>query len=212
MESEPKHQAVICIADDHPAMRQVLKLLFTQSGHRVCGETETIQETVRAVDAAQPDVVVVDISLAGESGLDLLAELRSRSIAALVYSMHEDADLIERAFNLDAAGYVTKREEPTVLREALEEILAGRRYVSPRAARSLAERMAARGTRPAHKPLSDKEQQILNMIKRSDSTAEIAATIGISSRTVESYCSRIIAKLELDGMKGLRKYAIGLNR
>jgi DNA-binding CsgD family transcriptional regulator len=72
--------------------------------------------------------------------------------------------------------------------------------------------MAARGARPTQKPLSDKEQQILNMLKSGESAVEIAAVLGISSRTVESYCSRIIAKLDLDGMKGLRKYAIGLNR
>lgn len=211
-ERDHNKQSGICIADDHPAMRQVLTLLFTQSGHRVCGETETIEATLRAVDANRPDVVVVDISLSGESGLDLLAELRTRPVAALVYSMHEDADLIERAFSLGAAGYVTKREDSAVLLEALEAILAGERYVSPRAARSLAERMAARGGRPAQKPLSDKERRILNLLNTGNSTTEIAAALSISNRTVESYCARIIAKLELDGMKELRKYAIGLNR
>ena len=209
-ETAPGHTPTICIVDDHPAMQQALTLLLTQSGYEVCGVAATIAEAQETVARHNPELVVVDISLGEESGLVLLEELHVREIATLVYSMHEDADLIEKVFRLGAAGYVTKRDDTAVLPVAVHDILFGDTYVSPRAARSLAGKIISRAGNLQQKPLSSQEQQILKHLTQGDSPAEIAGDLAISRRTVESYCSRIIQKLGLKGMKELRKYALGL--
>ncbi|HTF99735.1 MAG TPA: response regulator transcription factor [Nitrospirota bacterium] len=123
--------------DDHPAVRQGLKLLLEQEKYVVCGESSGIAETLARIDASCADLALLDISLGEENGLACIAELRRRGIPVLVYTMHEDADTIDRSFAAEANGYVSKREEPEVLLAAVSDVLAGNRHISPRAARSL---------------------------------------------------------------------------
>jgi len=153
-------------------------------------------------------MALLDLSLGEVSGLELIAGLRERGIAVLVYSMHEDADTIEKAFANGANGYVTKRENADVLLTAVSDILAGRRHVSPRAAQSLANRLLSQPEATREALLSEREKQILSMLGQGESNAEIAAAFAISVRTVETYFSRIIVKLDLDSMRELRRYAI----
>jgi DNA-binding NarL/FixJ family response regulator len=197
----------VFLVDDHPAVRQGLALLLAQNAYIVCGEAENRAELLARIDATGTDVALVDLSLGGESGLDLIGDLRSRDIPVLMYSMHEDCGTIERAFHRGAVGYVTKREVSAVLLEALGEVLAGRRYASPRAARSLASRVIAGGD-GSEEPLSQREEQIITRLGRGESNIEIAGALHIGVRTVETYYARIIGKLGLGGMKELRKYAI----
>lgn len=198
----------VFLVDDHPAVRQGLALLLAQDAYVVCGEAENRAELLARIDAVGAEVALVDLSLGGESGLDLIGDLRSRDIPVLVYSMHEDCGAIERAFHRGAVGYVTKREVSAVLLEALGEVLAGRRYASPRAARSLANRIISGGDGVGEEPLSQREEQILSRLGRGESNVEIAGALHIGVRTVETYYARIIGKLGLGGMKELRKYAI----
>jgi DNA-binding NarL/FixJ family response regulator len=197
----------IFLIDDHPAMRTGLTLLLTQVGHVVCGEAENRAEALDRLDAAQPQVALVDLSLAEESGLDLIDALRARNVPALIYSMHEDCATIERAFGCGAQGYVTKREVADVLLEAITQVVAGQRYASPRVMRSLASRVLLAGE-GGEIALSQREEQIMAMLGRGDSSAEIARTLHISAHTVQTYYARIIEKFGLDGMKSLRKLAI----
>ena len=201
----------VFLADDHPAVRQGLALLFTQAGHTICAEAENRAETLGRLAASQADIAVVDLSLGDESGLDLIADLRARDVPVLTYSMHEDPETIERAFNAGANGYVSKREASEVLLGAIQEVLQGRRYISPRAAQSLANSVLPSQNAPGEIPLSERETQIMGMLGRGDSNAEIASTLTISVRTVESYFARIIEKTGVHGMKELRKYAIRNN-
>lgn len=193
----------VFLVDDHPAVRQGLALLLAQSGCFVCGEAGNRSEVRACIDAARPDVAVVDLSLGGESGLDLIDELQQRELRVLAYSMHEDAQAIERAFGCGANGYVTKREVAGVLLEAIVQVLAGRRYVSPVAARTLASRALQ-----IDAALSQREEQILSMLGNGETNADIARVLAISVRTVETYYARIMEKLDLGGMRELRKYAI----
>lgn len=206
MEPGEKKGVRVFLIDDHPAVRQGLALLLEQEEHLVCGEAESRAEFLARIDPAQADLALVDLSLGEESGLDLLDELRRRRIPALVYSMHEDCSTVELAFARGADGYVTKREVSSVLFKAVAEALAGRRYVSPRAAQSLASRMLAPSD--PSEVLSQREEQILDMLGRGETSADIADALRISVRTVETYCARIIEKTGLAGMKELRKYAI----
>lgn len=198
----------VILADDHPAVRQGLALLFTQAGHTICAEAENRAETLALLSASRADIAIVDLSLGDESGLDLIADLRKRGVPVLTYSMHEDFETIEKAFGAGANGYVSKREASEVLLRAAQEILKGRRFISPRAAQSLASSVLPPQEVHGDVPLSERETQIMHMLGQGDSNTEIAASLAISVRTVESYYSRIIDKLGIDGMKELRKFAI----
>jgi DNA-binding NarL/FixJ family response regulator len=133
-----------------------------------------------------------------------------RGVPVLVYSMHEDADTLGRALACGASGYVTKRETFAVLLEGVRRVLAGERYISARAAANLeADPQPPAATGKAG-PLSEREQQILELLAKGESNAEIAAELNVSVRTVETYFSRILNKLSLDGMRALRKYVRNL--
>ena len=129
----------IFMIDDHPAVRQGLKLLLEQENYVVCGEAANSAEILERIESSCADLALLDISLGEENGLACIAELHRRGIPVLVYTMHEDADTIDKAFAAEANGYVSKREEPEVLLAAMSDVLAGKRHISPRAARSLAQ-------------------------------------------------------------------------
>jgi len=200
--------ARIFLIDDHPAVRQGLKVIISQESYMVCGEAENSLETFERISSSGADIALLDLSLGEENGLELIAAIRKLGITVLVYSMHEDAGTIERTFTAGANGYVTKREMADVLLAALSDLQSGKRHVSPRAARSLADRALSSSEVVKVTLLSERERRILSMLGKGETNTDIAADLFISVRTVETYCARIIDKLELDGMKALRRYAI----
>lgn len=201
--AERKNPKVFLI-DDHPAMRQGLALLLTQDGLEVCGEASNRAETMARIDAATPDVVLLDISLGDESGLDMISDIKMFGANVLCYSMLEDFATIKKAFDAGATGYVTKRDLAESLLLAVREVLAGRRHTSPGASQGLAS-----GPQDADAvSLSQRETQILALVGKGVSNTEIAATLNISVRTMEAYCTRIMDKLAIQGMREFRQYAI----
>lgn len=202
METAESTGARVFLIDDHPAMRNGLCLLLTQAGHTVCGEAGSRAEVLERIGTAKADVALVDLSLAEESGLELLDALAACDVAMLIYSMHEDRASIGRALGRGAQGYVTKREVADVLLAAIGAVRAGERYISPRASQSLG------GPGLAADGLSPREEQIMAMLGRGETNDEIADTLGISAHTVQTYFARMIEKLALGGMKELRKRAI----
>jgi len=198
----------IFLIDDHPAVRQGLKLLLTQEEHVVCGEAGSSAETLERIEPSQADMALLDISLGEENGLECIAALHRRGIAVLVYSMHEDAATIDNAFSAGADGYVSKREQPEVLLAGVADVLAGNRHISPRAAQILAKKVLSSPEDEREALLSEREKQILFRLGQGETNADIAEALVIGVRTVETYCARIIEKLGLDGMKALRRYAI----
>ncbi|QLA15564.1 response regulator transcription factor [Desulfolutivibrio sulfoxidireducens] len=197
----------VFLVDDHPVMRNGLSLLLTQSGHNVCGVAGSRAELLARLDGAQAAVALVDLSLAEESGLDLIDDLTARGVPTLIYSMHEDSKSIERAFARGARGYVTKREVEDVLLAAIAAVAAGQRYVSPEVMRSLAGRVLA-SEHDAEAALSQREEQILDRLGRGETSAEMSRALNISFHTVETYYGRLLRKLGLASMKELRKFAI----
>lgn len=194
----------IFLVDDHPAVLDGLTLLLAQDRHVICGAAATRAELLERLAPSRADLVLVDLALCGESGLDLLPEISALGLPVLVYSMHEDQATISRAMEKGARGYVTKRETSGELLVAVRHIHAGELHVSPRAAASLDSQEA--------QALSERERQILDLIAQGETHAEIASCLDVSVRTVESYCARIIDKLGLSGMKALRKHALNLSR
>lgn len=206
MNAPAARTARIFLIDDHPVVRQGLRLLFSQESHIVCGEAGNGRETLERIDSSGAEVAVLDLSLDNESGLDLIDALRAAGVAVLIYSMHEDAETIERAFAAGAGGYVSKRENEDILLDAVSDLLTGHRHVSQRAAQSLLNK-ALSGV-DAGQMLSGRENAILSLLGRGMSNSDIAAALSIGVRTVETYFTRLIGKLGLDGMKALRQYAI----
>lgn len=208
MDTDTERSVRIFLIDDHPAVRQGLKLLLLQEGYDVCGGAAGGGEAFQQKGLYDAELVLLDLSLGEENGLGLIPALRERGVAVLVYSMHEDAETIEKSFAEGANGYVTKREVSDTLLTAVSDVLAGQRFISPRAAQSLANKALAEPAAPRVPLLSQRERQILALLGKGDSTADIADLFDISVRTVETYCVRIIDKLHLSGMKALRRYAI----
>lgn len=207
----PEHELQgtrIFLVDDHPAVRQGLSELLGQEGFIICGVAENMKLTLKCLADAKPDLVLVDLTLKDESGLDLILELHTRGIRSLVYSMHEDVRHIELTFSSGALGYVTKREVLDTLLDAIREVLAGRRYVSPVAARSLADKLISGRSRNPVDLLSERELGVFRRLGEGDSTAEIADRLHISASTVESYYARIIQKMGFSGTRELRRQAI----
>ena len=162
MSEDQPRKARVFLIDDHLAMRSGLSLLLTKSGHVICGEAETRAEVLARLKDSMADVALVDLTLGDESGLDLIDDLLAQNVTVVIYSMHEDRKTVERAFVAGAAGYVTKREVADVLLTALDQVLAGNRYASPRATKSLANRFLVpqEGTETA---LSSREEQIVTI-------------------------------------------------
>ncbi len=205
----PANPLRILIVDDHPAMRQGVTTLLSRKGFLVAGEAQRKQEALELAASERPDLVLVDLSLKNESGIDLIAELRKRGVPTLVYSMHEEPHYIKRAFAAGARGYVTKSEVSHILTEAIDRVIAGERYVSPQAAQSITDRTLMEPGNGHPKQLSQQEEAVFRLLGQGEETARIAATLNVNIRTVHSYYNRIIIKLGLSGMKELRRLAIG---
>lgn len=198
----------IVIADDHPAICQGLKLLLEPEGVTVCAQASGRVEALVQVKAHRPDLVLVDLSLGDDDGIALVKDLNSLTVSSLVYSMHEDAHHVEAALAAGAQGYVTKREVHRMLVQAIQEAATGRRFVSPRAALALADRIGVERSHAANPELSTQEQKVYRLLGKGEGTLQIANRLNISSRTVESYYSRIQVKLDLETMRELRRHAI----
>lgn len=208
MKNDVDKSANIFLIDDHPMVRRGLKQLLEQGSHNICGEAGNRKEALEKIGSTNADIAFLDLSLGSESGLDLVDGIKEQGVYVLIYSMHEDVETIEKTFASGADGYVCKREMEEVLFQAVKDLMAGRRHVSPRVARTLANKTLFVPEGPQEPLLSERECDVFNRLGQGDTKADIAAALFISPRTVETYFYRIITKLELDGMKELRQYAI----
>ena len=194
----------ILLIDDHPAVRQGVAVLLAPDRIEVCAEAGSSAEALAHLSHLQPDLAVIDLSLDGEDGLALVAEFSARGVNVLVYSMHEDARRVSAAFAAGALGYVTKREFHGVLVQAIREVAAGRRFVSPKAAASLVDAPPPGAVRR----VSPREDHVYRLLGQGLNAAEIAARLEISGHTAETYFSRLRNKLNLKTMHELRRHAI----
>jgi len=200
------------VVDDHPLYRHGVTMLIGQELHLHCdGEAGTIPEALVLLAATKPRIAIVDISLQGQSGLDLVRTIKAEypKTAVLVVSMHEENLYGERALKAGARGYVMKHESPDVLIAAVSEVIEGRIAVS----KELRERMLEGivGGKADMEPvdrLSDRELEVFTLIGRGCGAAEIAETLGLSVKTVNAYRDHIKDKLGLPSASDLRKFAV----
>ena len=192
---------LLFLVDDHPLVRAGLAHLLQASGFVVAGEAGSSAETLAHPALDMKPLVIVDLSLGDESGIDLIKRLRVRGLPVLVYSMHEGSHLIRSAFEAGAGGYVTKREAAHSLAEAIHAVGAGSRYLSPRAAAAFQEPTLLDG-------LSGQQRQLYRLLGQGCANEEIARQLNISVRTLESYYVRVMDKLGVQGVKELRQQAI----
>jgi DNA-binding NarL/FixJ family response regulator len=203
----------VFIVDDHPLVREGLaNLINQQTDLTVSGEAEDSTGAIAGIQTDQPDVVLVDISLKNESGLELVKTLRNQfpELAVIVLSMHDEALYAERALHAGARGYVMKRETTKNVLTAIRRVLEGDIYVSDRVVNSMAKRMSSRKTAAAEpvERLSDRELEIFRLLGQGRTPSQIAEDLRLSLKTVQAYCARAKEKFGVSSLTELLRAAI----
>jgi two-component system invasion response regulator UvrY len=201
----------ILIADDHPIVREGLRLVIEKSTDmKVEGEALNGQEVLDRVYAEPWDVLILDFSMPGKSGFDVIRELhRERpSLPILVLSMHPETELAPRLLKAGAAGYLNKESAPKELVNAIKKVHEGGRYISAALGEKLALDLGRDSSKKPHELLSDREYQVLLRIAAGRSPHEIAGEFSISVKTVRTYRERVIQKLAVKNDVEITHYAI----
>lgn len=201
----------VYIADDHPIVRAGLKQLIQEAEDiTVIGEAEEGSVVLNAIDDLNPDVVLLDISMPGMSGLDILKQLKSLKpdLPVLILSMHPEEQYAIRVLKAGAAGYLTKTRTPDELIKAIRTVSAGKKYISTSVAERLADSLDSGFDKLLHETLSDREMQVLRKIAQGMTVSEIAEQLALSVKTISTYRSRILEKLKLRTSAELTYYAI----
>ncbi len=193
----------VILVEDHPMFREHLGQLINRDlGMAVCGEADNIVDAMKLIKATRPDIAIVDITLRGSSGLELLKDLKAEGVEVnvLVLSMHDEELYAERALRAGARGYITKNEASSEVVSAIRQVMAGELYVSKRLTSKLLNRITHKrndsdfGGVPA---LADRELEVFQMLGRGKNTREIAQMLHLGESTVETYRARIKEKLDL---------------
>ncbi len=211
-----KIKTQIVLVDDHPIVRKgIAELINSEPDLQVCGEASTMQEAMSLVTKLKPGLLIVDISLDGNNGVELMKNLSGRpgSPPILAYSMHDESIYAERCLRAGAKGYVMKHSSPEILLEAMRQVLKGKIYLSePMSDRLLGKLVGAgTGTGPGTSPidtLSDRELEVLQLLGKGQTTALIADSLCLSVKTVETYREHLKQKLNLANGQELLRYAI----
>lgn len=202
------------IVDDHAIVRRgMAELLNDESDLEVCGEAESVLEAKRAIDKTKPDLVIVDLSLRNESGIELIKDLKIQfpHLPILVLSMHDESYYAQRTIRAGAMGYIMKEEAPDAIIDAVRHVLAGKVYVSPDVAGAMLGQMVGKKTAVEHSPidrLSDRELQVLQLIGKGMGTREIATNLHLSIKTIENHRERLKSKLALGSATELVRFAV----
>lgn len=201
----------ILIADDHPILRQGLKdILVCALENAVCAEAGNAQEVLDEVQNHDWDLVILDVTMPGRSGLDALRDLKKLrpKLPVLVLSMHPEDQLARRVLKAGASGYMTKESAPTELITAIRKVLAGGMYVSPALAERLAFDLREDSRRPLHETLSHREFEVLRMIALGKTVTQIAEELHLSAPTVSTHRAHILEKMDLTTTAELIRYAV----
>jgi DNA-binding NarL/FixJ family response regulator len=204
----------VLLVDDHPIVRQGLALLIDREPDlSVCGEADGAHSAFHAITTLRPDIVVLDISLSGPDGLDVLKDIRMKtaSLPVLILSMHDESIYAERAMRAGANGYIMKQEATEKVLVAIRRILQGEVYLSDRLTSAMLQQFV-RGTAQAKKSplvnLTDRELEVFRLIGEGHGTRQIADELHLSVKTIESYQAHIKEKLALRNARELVQHAI----
>ena len=203
----------VLLVDDHPIVREGLRRrIEAQPDMEVCCEAAGALEALHEIDGCAFDLAIIDISIVGRSGIELIKDIRARKIESpvVVLSVHDDVTYAERALAAGAQGYVLKQEAPPLIIEAMRRVLDGEIYVSPRMSSKLLLRFVGFGPRSDAGPvdrLSDRELEVLEQAGRGLGTRQIATELGLGISTIATFKSRIKNKLGLMSAAELAAFA-----
>ncbi len=207
----PGHPIRILIVDDHAVVRQgVRKILTEQPDMEILGEAENAEQLEDVIDSMAWDVMILDISLPGRSGLDVMKDIHQRYPRryVLFLSMLPEEQFALRVMKAGAAGYLAKGTAPEQLVAAVRKIAAGKKYISPELAETLASSLDVNIEKLPHERLSEREFQVLRKIATGKTLTSIAQELYLSLKTVATYRARILAKMGMRSNAELTRYAI----
>ena len=201
----------IVLADDHTIVREGLKQLLIAAGDlAVVGEAQNGHEVIERVRALDFDLLLLDMSMPGKSGIELIKQVRAEKpkLRILVLSMHEEHQYAVRAIRAGAAGYLTKESATRQLVDAIRKVASGGAFISAEVAQQLALGAMPDAKGPLHGTLSDREFQVFKMIAEGKSVSDIAERLNLSVKTVSTHKTRILEKLNLGSTAELVRYAL----
>ena len=211
---DPPEAKRIVIVDDHPLFRKGLEELIDSDGtFAVCGEAGNTAEAMEVIRKVNPDLAIVDLSLPGANGIELIKNIRAEfsKLPVLVLSMHDESLYAVRALRAGADGYVMKHEAMANVIQAIREIFNGHPYLSPAMAAQVITKFAhrqAEGVTDAVERLSDRELEILELIGKGHEVRQIAKLLHLSPKTVETHRAHIKDKLDLKNSREVARFAI----
>ena len=209
-----KREAGVLIVDDHPLVRRgLVQLIEQEAGLRVCGEAADVADALDAAAKLKPDIVIVDVSLKGRDGIELVKILKGLypKLPVLVLSMHDESLYAERSLRAGAKGYVMKTEAPEKVALAIRQILGGKIYVSGEVASGILHKFVGGKPGLVGSPLdvlSDRELEVFQLIGTGLGARRIADELHLSVKTIESHCAHIKEKLKLRDSAELTQHAV----
>jgi len=201
----------ILIADDHPIVRQGLKQILSEEFEiEALGEAQNSQEVLELVRKKDWDIVVLDITMPGRGGIEVLKELKTQKpkLPVLILSMHPEDQYAVRVLKAGAAGYLTKESVQDELVKAIKKILGGGKYVSPSLAEKMAFDLETKTEKPLQETLSDREYQVMLLIGSGKTVSQIAEKLSLSAKTIDTYRTRILEKMKMKTNAELMHYVI----
>src|SRR5579871_5401498 len=202
------------IVDDHSMVRSgLIKILKEERDIEVLGEADGYAQLLACLKTVLPDIILMDISMQGRNGLEIVKELRQThpTIKSLILSMHPEERFSVRAIKAGALGYVSKESAADELVRAIRQVYNGGKYITPIVAEKLADSFEVGNNKLAHERLSDREFQILGMIASGKKVKEIATELSISPATVATYRARVLEKMQLKSSVEITSYALRNN-
>jgi DNA-binding NarL/FixJ family response regulator len=200
----------VLLVEDHQIVRDGLKTLLREQAITVFGEASTAADALSLAREEEWDLAVVDISLGGRSGLDVVREIKQirPKVPVLVLSMHSEEQYARRAYKAGAAGYITKDSPRAELASAIAKVIGGGRYVSISFADRLVVDLERDTDEPPHQALSDREFEVMRLMASGKTIGEIAELLALSDKTVSTYRARILEKMHLDTNAELIRYVL----
>jgi two-component system, NarL family, invasion response regulator UvrY len=201
----------ILITDDHPVVRRgIRQILEDENWISIIDEAGSGKELFERMKERKYDVILLDISLPGRSGLDLISQIKKtqKSAAVLILSIHSEEVYAIKALKFGASGYLTKSSAPEELISAIHKVSSGGRYISASLAEKMAESLMSESEKPLNQILSARELEVLSLFSSGKSVIQIAAELSLSPKTISTYRGRLLDKLKLTTTADLIRYAI----
>ena len=200
----------VFLADDHTVVRQALaEMIARDPQFTVVGQCGDGLQVVRQVFEARPDVLVLDITMPGLNGLDICRDItrKLRRLAVLILSMHDEEEFVARALENGASGYLMKEADNDQLIDAMRTVARGELYLAPGISRNVLQRIGHGGEDPYNR-LTTRERQVLQLIAEGKTNRQVAKTLGLAVKTVDTHRTRLMRKLNIHDQTSLVKYAL----